>query len=104
MAIVGWIAAGMTVSKGIKRTPPLPPAPTDMCFQSSVVNSSDWMTTTSMLSANVTSDTSDFLEAMKPYVTLSKTPLYIKQKFFVAENRRYALGIHKMCFCFERTS
>ncbi|XP_011412119.3 sodium-coupled monocarboxylate transporter 1 isoform X1 [Magallana gigas] len=65
MAIVGWIAAGMTVSKGIKKTPPLPPASTDMCFQSSVVNSSEWMTT-SMFSANVTTDPSVFVKHMEP--------------------------------------
>lgn len=67
MAIVGWIAAGMTVSKGIKKTAPLPPAPTDMCFQSSVVNSSEWMTT-SMFSANVTTYPSVFVKHMEPYV------------------------------------
>lgn len=66
VAIVGWIATGMSVSKGIRRTPPLPPAPTDMCFQSSMINSSDWMTTTSMFSANVTSDPSVFAEPVEP--------------------------------------
>nr|XP_011412119.2 sodium-dependent multivitamin transporter-like isoform X1 [Crassostrea gigas] len=65
MAIVGWIAAGMTVSKGIKKTAPLPPAPTDMCFQSSVVNSSEWMTT-SMFSASVTTYPSVFVKHMEP--------------------------------------
>lgn len=67
VAIVGWIATGMSVSKGIKRTPPLPPAPIDMCLQqSSVINSSDWMATTSMFSAHATSEPSVLVEPMEP--------------------------------------
>lgn len=67
----------MSVSKGVKRTPPLPPAPTDMCFQSSMINSSDWMTTTSMFSANVTSDPSVFAEPVEPYVFFNKDFFYL---------------------------
>lgn len=36
-ALVEWIATGISVSKGIKKTPPLQSFPTDMCFQSFLV-------------------------------------------------------------------
>lgn len=36
-ANVEWIATGISVSKGIKKIPPLPSFPTDMCFQSFLV-------------------------------------------------------------------
>nr|XP_022341925.1 sodium-coupled monocarboxylate transporter 1-like [Crassostrea virginica] len=68
IAIVGWIATGMTVSKGIKRTPPLPPAPTDMCFLQNGVNSSDWISTSmdGLYTSNFTSTPSVSIEPMEP--------------------------------------
>ncbi|XP_048746830.2 sodium-coupled monocarboxylate transporter 1-like isoform X1 [Ostrea edulis] len=70
VAIVGWIATGMSVSTGIKRTPPLPPAPTDKCFDPSfVANASDWMmnsTLETMYSTIMTTEASVLVEPVEP--------------------------------------
>ncbi|XP_061171731.1 sodium-dependent multivitamin transporter-like [Saccostrea echinata] len=70
VALVGWIAAGMSVSKGIKRTPPLPAAPVDQCFAPSVVNASDLMTNTTLetflSSTELSTKSSVFIQPLEP--------------------------------------
>ena len=69
VVFVFWIAAGMTMSDGVKRTPRLPAAPTDQCF---VVNhlSSRNFTTSVMYNFTSTVETlpeSD-ISVLEPYV------------------------------------